>query len=338
MKNSNKPRNLIWLCPKSKKAIGGVKIIYRQASLVEEFFSENGLNSYVVHPNSGKYRATWFESNTKVKPMNFGFRWTGKISRSDISFSFNHDTDVVILPEMWASKFGPQLRRNRIPYAIYVQNGYQINSGPIEDLEFAYAGAAIIMAISEDARRCIKAAFPNIKTTIKRIHYSIDENIFKFHKDKEKVITYMPRKLSNHSDLVLFFLKSRLPPDWRIEKIEGLPETDVGSLLKKSSIFMSFSSFEGCPLPPLEAGLAGNIVVGYTGQGGREYWQSEIYHLIEEGDVVGFSEKVLEIISALDRKLNISEHHRKVLDLGRPFSKQSELSDIQEVLSHLDLI
>jgi len=270
--------------------------------------------------------------------MNFGFRWTGKISRSDISFSFNHDTDVVILPEMWASKFGPQLRRNRIPYAIYVQNGYQINSGPIEDLEFAYAGAAIIMAISEDARRCIKAAFPNIKTTIKRIHYSIDENIFKFHKDKEKVITYMPRKLSNHSDLVLFFLKSRLPPDWRIEKIEGLPETDVGSLLKKSSIFMSFSSFEGCPLPPLEAGLAGNIVVGYTGQGGREYWQSEIYHLIEEGDVVGFSEKVLEIISALDRKLNISEHHRKVLDLGRPFSKQSELSDIQEVLSHLDLI
>ena len=35
-------------------------------------------------------------------------------------------------------------------------------------------------------------------------------------------------------------------------------------------IFLSFSSLEGLGLPPVEAALAGNHVIGYTGEGGNE--------------------------------------------------------------------
>jgi hypothetical protein len=334
----NHSKKLIWLCPKSKKAIGGVKIIYRQASLVQNHFSKQGLQSYVVHPNSGNYRVSWFDSDTIVMPIKFGFRWNGKLSRSNISKIFNQSSDVVVIPEMWASKYGPQLRKNRIPYVIYVQNGYQINTGSLDDLRYSYEGASVVMVISEDAKRCVNTAFPDLEINIKRIHYSIDDALFKNSSKKENLITYMPRKLSNHSELVLFFLQARLPANWRIEKIENMSEMQVASLLKRSRIFMSFSNFEGCPLPPLEAGLTGNFIVGYTGQGGREYWIDDIYHAIEEGDVIGFANKVLENISIIDNGLSKENHKLKIQKLMNTYSKNAELNDIQEILSYLELI
>ena len=43
--------------------------------------------------------------------------------------------------------------------------------------------------------------------------------------------------------------------------------------LSKSKIFLSFSNLEGIGIPPIEAALAGNKVIGYTGGGGIEYWK-----------------------------------------------------------------
>lgn len=41
-----------------------------------------------------------------------------------------------------------------------------------------------------------------------------------------------------------------------------------------SRIFLSFSDLEGLGLPPIEAALCGNYVIGYHGGGGREYWRA----------------------------------------------------------------
>ena len=79
----------------------------------------------------------------------------------------------------------------------------------------------------------------------------------------------MPRRLSQHSEQVCFLLKQYIPPDWRILPINNKSELEVAELLSISAIFMSFSDQEGYGLPPLEAALSGNIVVGYSGQGGK---------------------------------------------------------------------
>ena len=97
------------------------------------------------------------------------------------------------------------------------------------------------MTISDDASRCVSMAFPAAKNNIIRMHCSIDQTLFNAFPDKDNLVTYMPRKLSDHSAKVLFFLREHLPKHWKIKPIDGLDERGVAELLKKSKIFMSFS-------------------------------------------------------------------------------------------------
>ena len=45
-------------------------------------------------------------------------------------------------------------------------------------------------------------------------------------------------------------------------------------------------------MPPLEAAIAGNKVIGYTGGGGKEYWIKPIFDEIQPGNIKGFCEKI----------------------------------------------
>jgi hypothetical protein len=47
---------LIWLCHPIKKAVGGVKVIYRQAELVNQLLQPLGHNAVVRHPNTWRFR------------------------------------------------------------------------------------------------------------------------------------------------------------------------------------------------------------------------------------------------------------------------------------------
>ena len=75
----------------------------------------------------------------------------------------------------------------------------------------------------------------------------------------------MPRKLPTDSHILKIFLKENLPNKWKLQPLENLKEKELNRCLCSSKIFLSFSDFEGFGLPPLEAALAGNKVIGYTG-------------------------------------------------------------------------
>lgn len=261
---------LIWLCHPIRKAVGGVKVIYRQAELVNQMLQPLGHSAVVMHPNTWKFRVKWFDTGVPVERRWFHLRWMGKPSLSGIDGCFDPEQELVVVPELWARKYGDQLAHLGIPFAIYVQNGYYISKGEPAALKAAYAGAHCILSISDDASRCVSMAFPGTEDRILRVHYSVDAQRFNPNQPKENLITYMPRKLADHSSKVLFFLRNHLPEHWRIQAINGLNESGVANLLQRSKIFMSFSHFEGCPLPPLEAALCGNQVIGYMGQGAKE--------------------------------------------------------------------
>jgi hypothetical protein len=66
----------------------------------------------------------------------------------------------------------------------------------------------------------------------------------------------------------VFFLRHHLPAHWTIVPIDGLTEVQVAVLLEsvpKSSWLSAI--LRAVALPPLEAALSGNQVIGYTGQG-----------------------------------------------------------------------
>lgn len=328
---------LVYLCHPIKKAVGGVKVIYRQAELVDQLLRERGHSAAVMHPNTWTFRVRWFESKVPVKRGFFKWRWAGKPSRSRIDGCFDPQRHMVVLPELWVRKYGDQLARMKVPFAIFVQNGYYISKGRAEILNEAYQGARCILTISDDASRCVAMAFPGTESKIWRVHYSVDASCFNPRQPKENLITYMPRKLADHSSKVLFFLRNHLPSHWRLVPIDGLNEVGVAKLLQRSKIFMSFSHFEGCPLPPLEAALSGNQVIGYTGQGAKEYWIPEIFDVVESGDVVRFAQKVLDKVEVLDAMDHFPIFDEAIEKLSKTYSAAQERQDMNAFIQLMGL-
>jgi len=329
---------LIFLCHPIKKAVGGVKVIYHQAELANDLLQTHGHSALVMHPNTWSFRVRWFESNVSIKRGFFKWRWIGKPSRSRIDGCFHPKQHMVVLPELWARKYGDQLSQMGVPFAIYVQNGYYIVKGDPKILNTAYQGAQCILTISDDATRCVTMAFPGTESKILRMHYSLDDLRFNPNQPKENFITYMPRKLGDHSSKVLFFLRNHLPSNWRIIPIDGLNETRVAELFQRSKIFLSFSHFEGLGLPPIEAALCGNQVIGYTGQGGKEYWLPEIFEEIESGNVVDFAERTIAKVHKLDAMDKFPIHTKLIQQLAKTYSADQERQDMQTFLRRMGLL
>ncbi|PUE20130.1 hypothetical protein [Limnohabitans sp. WS1] len=93
---------LIFLCPAIRKAVGGVKVIYRQAELIHTLGQSRGFSAAVMHPNTFFFKVGWFDSTVPLKRAFFKWRWMGKPSMSNIAGAFNPDKHTVVIPELWA--------------------------------------------------------------------------------------------------------------------------------------------------------------------------------------------------------------------------------------------
>tara|TARA_B100000700_G_scaffold172623_1_gene190715 strand:+ start:6402 stop:6740 length:339 start_codon:yes stop_codon:yes gene_type:complete len=109
-----------------------------------------------------------------------------------------------------------------------------------------------------------------------------------------------------------------------------LPYEKYLSIIKKSKIFLSFSSLEGLGLPPVEAALAGNHVIGYTGEGGNEYWQKPLFTKINSGEINKFVINIIDVINKNNFKKN--NFKRKYNMLKKKFSKGNEIKNINNFL------
>ena len=144
------------------------------------------------------------------------------------------------------------------------------------------------------------------------------------------MITYTNRKLPQHSNLVISYLKPHLPKKWILKNLNDLSYEKYLSIIKQSKIFLSFSSLEGLGLPPVEAALAGNQVIGYTGEGGNDYWQKPLFIKVNSGEINKF---VLNIINEIKRN-NLKKKHLKTKYnlLKKKFSKENEIKSIKNFL------
>ena len=142
----------------------------------------------------------------------------------------------------------------------------------------------------------------------------------------------MPRKLSNHSDLVIKFTKNILPKNWKIKPISALNQKNTFKMLCTSKIFLSFSYLEGLGLPPIEAALTKNIVIGYTGEGGKQYWRKPIFNQIYNGDIINFSKTLLKEINYYNFS---KKHETSRKSLLNKFSNVREINNIKKLLGRI---
>ena len=306
---------ITYLCPisdhKGDGASGGVKVIYKQSEEINKLLSPI-ITSSIVHPEQINFSLTWFEhSNNFIRNL-----------------IFNTNNEFVIIPEFWAERYAPLCKSHNIKYGIFVQNGYIFGNTDAALTFNAYREAEIIITISEDTTDCCKLAFPTLASKMMRMHFFIDSDKFKNDRQKNNIITYMPRKLPRHSKLVLFFLEQHLPSDWTIIPINNMTEQEVIETLKQSKIFLSFSELEGWGLPPIEAGLTGNKVIGYTGEGGKEYWCQPIFSEIMMGDIKSFVNEILLEVNKFEKNIGFRTDVNAINKLADLYSKGGESNDI----------
>tara|TARA_Y100001936_G_C16029523_1_gene644633 strand:- start:960 stop:1601 length:642 start_codon:yes stop_codon:yes gene_type:complete len=191
----------------------------------------------------------------------------------------------------------------------------------------AYENSEFIMTDSKYSIQYILNMFPKCKNKIVRIHFSIDSKKFK-KRSKKNTITFMPRKLQDHSILLNFYIKNILPKKWKIIPLANLSENELIKKLSESKIFLSFSNLEGIGMPPIEAALARNIVIGYIGGGGSEYWKKPMFHKVEHGEIKKFGDLIVKTIKNYNENW-ISKTKNERLKLSNQYSVKKELSSIK---------
>ena len=336
-------KNIIFFTHAEKGPSGGAKYIYRYSQIIDEI---KNFSSEVIHikkKKSSKYKnsinkilnlkkniSSGWQSNDITCAKNFRYNWFENKINLKQNFDFNKKKDFVILPEIFAHLAHELLIKKKVKYAIFVQNGYSINSTNDEQNLFkAYKNAKFILTGSRDTYDCVKLKFPELKTKILKVSYSLNLGEINFNK-KSNIITYTSRKLPQHSNLVTSYLKPYLPKGWILKNLNNLSYEKYLSILKKSKIFLSFSSLEGLGLPPVEAALAGNHVIGYTGEGGNEYWREPLFSKVNSGEINKFVLKIIDKIHNNNPKNNYKK--RNYIMLKKKFSKENEIKNIKKFL------
>ena len=323
-------KNIIFFSDTPKTPTGGKKIIYQFSNYIN---SLNGFKSSVVQLKKKK-SSKWLDSlkkkiNKKEKIFT-GWKFQELKTKDDKKINLNKINDFVILPEIFAHFAEDFLINSQISYAIFVQNGYAIfPTNENRKLNLAYKKAKFILSYSKDINECVSLAFPESKNKILKVTPSVDSKKFNINTRKLNLITYMPRKLAKHGELVISFIKGTLPSNWRIAPIQNVSESKVFKILEKSKIFLSFSELEGLGLPPIEAALAGNKVIGYTGEAGKEYWEKPIFTEIKNGDLKLFCKKIIENLK-IKNFIKKTKKHRKELSI-----KYSILNERQSIRNFL---
>ena len=338
--------NIIYLNTTEKEPSGGAKIIYNHSDIINKL-AFKGVKSEVLHLKKKRISkikisikkmlnirpATGWKYTDMCIAKNYKSMWINNTMTVRNKFDFDPKKDFIILPEIFAHFAEDMLIKKNIKYAIFLLNGYTINfTSDHKKIINSYKKAEFILSCSKDISQCSKFVFKIIESKIIKVNVisMIPEIKFK----KKNIITYMPRKLIKHSNNILFFMKPHLPKNWAIKPIHNVNEAHVFKLLKKSRIFLSFSDMEGLGLPPIEAAALGNKTIGYSGQGGNEYWKQPLFEKIEHGNIIKFCRTILKNINIInDRWLEKTSYDRKKL-----LQKYSPRNERVKILKMIKLI
>jgi glycosyltransferase involved in cell wall biosynthesis len=301
-------------CPDKDYPVGGIRAIYRHVDLL----NRNGFDAFVLH-HYYPFRCTWFANTTRVAhevrypdlgrslPARLGRQALRALRRPpDIdpvpALELGPD-DVLVAPEVMPALPAAHPRARVV---VFNQSGYltlapyPLDVDP-EAVVYSRPDLLGVIVVSEDSARYIETLFTNVR--ICRVHYGIDPALFAFTPEKKRQLAYMPRR--NPQDIHQVLLRLRLTgrlSDWELVEITHRTEAETAAILRKAAVFLSSGHPEGFGLPAAEAMLAGCIVVGYSGYGGREFLTEELAFPVAPGDIVGFTETVARLLEQLDTR------------------------------------
>jgi len=290
---------IYFLCDECRKPIGGIKKIYNQVDIL----NKSGFNAFVLYRKKS-FRCDWFDNDTKIE------YWD--------NIKFDKQKDYLVLPEMYGKRINSIM--DDVNKIIYNQNCYfTFYNYPIDKKnKYPYKNKNIkaVITISSHCYKYLKYVFP--KSIIFRIHHGIDNSIFKYSNSKKLQITFYNKKNRLDNDIAQIFniLNVRkVLKNVNFVEIKNISEKQIAKIMKDSFLFLSLNFRDGFGLTPVEAMACGCVVVGYPGGGGEEYFKKGINYKINDGDILGFVNKIEYIIN------DYKKHPNKYLKMGKMASQ-----------------
>ncbi len=208
-------------------------------------------------------------------------------------------SDVLVVPEFLlgdAQSAYPDLDK-----VVYVQNPFSYVRGCHQARQAGCDPHARVLLNIASARSCIDALEVAGAEPVAYVPARPDLERYEFAAAKSRKIAYMPRKRAAEAEQLLGALKRRGNlHGWDFVAISGHTQEDVARTMRDSLIFVSLMRDESLGFPAIEAMSAGCITVGYTGFGGREYFDDTTGVPIEEGDTLALIEGLERIAAEYD--------------------------------------
>ncbi len=309
---------IYFLAPDESRPSGGIRQIY----LMVDILCELGYQASVFHGEPG-FRCNWFDNDTPVVAQPFLRLEQG---------------DVLVVPEYAGARARERCADASV--VIFNQNHFRtfINVGYEDRSELGYPGwpnAKAVLFTSEAIRRflsmAVRGPLPMYRTRV-----VVDSSAF-VPREKRKLVALMRRKRHVEGEAVMQLVRRCNVGGWDVAPIEQMDQSTVAEILGEAAIFLSFSSEEGFGLPPAEAMAAGCFVVGYTGDGGREFMDPSWCSPIDDQDIVAFASEVARIMGMWDAD---PDAIRRTAARGREFvsttySRDNLRSDLDVAFSSL---
>jgi hypothetical protein len=263
---------------------GGMRKLYRHVDVL----NAHGIPAFIVHQQPG-FRCTWFANDTAVTYSSAAEHWPPRPG------------DVLMVPEFLAWQF--VAIAPGVPKVIFSQNAFQTfenANDQFRTVPYTQPDVLATIVISDESLAFLEYAFPGLR--IFRIHYSVDPTLFYFEPNKKRRIAVMPRKNEFEMKQVVNLLDCRgVLKGFEVARIENQSQEQTAATLRESLVFLSFSTYEGWGLPPMEAMACGCITIGHDGAGGREFFREPYATPIAPEDVLGFARAAESVIGQFNQ-------------------------------------
>ena len=352
---------IYFICPDGNDPVGGNKQIYRHAGIL----ASSGMDAYVLHSRRG-FSCTWFSHSTPVAHLPAPLRH--RVSRAagrvvkrlhpgrDLNIHAGrkivlntvsgrqvvalNGEDVVVTPEYYGSRLTGAFSGVKViilnQNAHYTFRNWGFNA-PAHSNIYEQSSTLGAVCVSLHNQKYLEKAFPALR--IARAINGIDPSVFHIgDPNREKIISFMPRKRSDHLEQVIQILHMRgALSGWRVLPIAGLSESQVSDVLRRTSVFLSDCRDEGFGLPPLEAAISGALIVGYRGYAAAEYFTDEFGWPVMQDDVLDFVAQAERAVSFAEAGGDRAATHRQRVSesLAQRYSLQNEVDSVLAAYAHL---
>ena len=257
-------RRILFLSINYSQPAGGVRTVYRHV----EILRRHGFQASVLH--GGGSEKLFFDTTADVIKVEDGFEF-----RADDILVVNEDRKECL-------DFASQISVTKV---LFCQNQFFVFEGLREGRSYADIGITHYLTGSAWMSRVMSELFGMPEVPV--IRYAIDSARF-YPEAKKRQIACMPRKNPVAAKFIRRAFRERYPEfddvGWR--EISGVTEAEAAACLRESAIFLSLSRYEGLGLPPLESMASGCLVVGFPGDGGKEYASEANGFWVEQEDLM----------------------------------------------------